>query len=138
MAETLKDINVVTNVGGALTHWNGIATGGGEMTRYDKTPIGGPPAADYDTDVRSPLEATIRTRVVGADAAARTAVIAGFARGETFSVKASPSGSGDMSITGLDAVGTDMIVDKDPEVSVNHGENAELTVHLIEVGPTPA
>ena len=52
MAESLKDLNAVINVGGVLTHWNGASEEGGELTEYDTTPVGGPPAADYDADVR--------------------------------------------------------------------------------------
>jgi hypothetical protein len=137
MAESQKDINSVINVGGALDQWNGVSISGGALVRYDTKPIGGKPSADYDADEREPLTILLRMRITGADQAARDAKIALYARGTKFSCKASPSGSGDMKITGLDATGSDFIVTEAP-MEHTRGENSELTMTLTESGPTPA
>lgn len=137
--ESQKDTNIVANVGGVLTHFNGIGEGGGALTRYDTTPIGGPPSADVDPDVREPLTYNVRTRVVGADQAARQAFLAKFVRGTTFDSKAAPVGSDDMKITGANqaaSVGRRFTV-MNVESSTEQAGNMELTITLEETGATP-
>lgn len=137
MAETLKDINAVAYAGSTLTHFNGFSSEGGELTRYDSTPVGGPPSGDYDTNVRKELTLNLTTRVVGADAAARKAIVDRYARGSVFSGKTTASASGDLAVTGEDVVGKDFIVTQ-RTVSHKFGENSELSVTFTEKGPTPA
>jgi hypothetical protein len=140
MAESQKDINIVANVGGALTHFNGITDSGATLTRYDTTPIGGPPAADVDTDVREPLKYSVTTRVVGADQTERDSFMARFARGQTFdAVGSSPTGTGQMLITGpnaTDATGRRFTV-MNSSASTQQGQNMELTIEMEETGATP-
>lgn len=137
MANSLKDINAVLNVGGVLSYANGVASSGGELVAYDKTPIGGPPATDFDEDVRAPDVLTLTVRVVGADVAAMEAVIEGFKRGKVFSCKASASGATDMKITGFSATGRDFTV-TNCTINYQFQQNAELSVVLTESGATPA
>lgn len=137
MSESLKDLNAVINVGGALTHWNGVSSEGGELTEYNTTPIGGPPAADYDSDVREKKSFSITTKVMGVDAAARQTFIDKFARGTVFSGKTAPAGNSQFNITGEDVNGTDYIV-ANRTIGHTEAENSELTILLKEKGPTPA
>jgi hypothetical protein len=137
MSETMKDTNIILNVGGVLTHANGVQGGGGELVEYDSTPIGGPPAMDVDVDVRSRLTWNVTTRVVGDDDAARAAFVARFNRGEVFDCKATAALSGEMAVSGEpDAIGKRFVV---TSRNINHQfqQNSELSFTLSEQGPTP-
>lgn len=138
MAETLKDINATLNVGGVLAHMNGVQGGGGELVRYDTTPVGGPPEGNFDANVRAPLTFSLTTRVVGDTAEERETFIAKFPRGKVFACKESPAGDSEMFISGQpDAIGKDFIV-MNSTTSHSFQENSELTVEMEEKGPTGA
>jgi hypothetical protein len=141
MAESLKDLNVTWNVGGVLTHASSVEEGGGASRRYDTTAVGGPPSADISPTVRDFLSYSIRTKVMGADQAAREAFLAKFAAGQIFdAVSGTPTGNGQMKITGANttrAAGRRFVV-MNSNASTAMGENTELSVTIEEIGATPA
>lgn len=132
-----KDIDIVTNVGGALTHWNTIKYNQGALTGYPNYPVGGPPGEDFDADVRDLDTVDIETEIPGVDAAARATFVAKYAQGSIFSAKASASASGEMTITGVARVGRDYYVSKADQTKNRQG-NSMLSVTLKEHGATPA
>jgi hypothetical protein len=139
--ESQKDINIVANVGGALTHFNNVSEGGGALQPYDTTPVGGPPSADVDEDVRERITYTVATLVMGADQTARDAFLAKFAAGKFFdAVAGAPAGTNQMKITGPNqarAAGRRFTI-FDPTSSTDKGGNMVLTFTLNETGATPA
>lgn len=142
--EMQRDVNLTTNVGGALAFWNGVEEDGGELTLYDATPVGGPPAANFSTNVRSPLTYNVKTRIPGADQTERDAFRVKYAEGQTFDAKSAAAGTGDMKITGrAAAIGKRFVITKSTASTAatagsGDGNNSELTIMLREIGPTPA
>jgi hypothetical protein len=145
MPELRKDINILVNLGGALTHWNGVEETGGGLALYDNTPVGGPPGADVDADVRERMGYTVRTRIPGVDEAARETYAARFANGTTFDAVSNPSTSGQMRITGKPAaIGRRFTVTNALQSTsatgggATEGQNTEMTITLIETGASPS
>lgn len=132
-----KDIDITTNVGGALTHWTTITYNQGALIRYPNTPVGGPPGADFDADVRELDTIDVETEIPGNDAAARAAFVAKYEQGEIFSCKASASSSGDMTITGIGRIGRDYYVEVAGQTKNKQG-NSVLRMTLVEMGATPS
>lgn len=134
MAETQKDTNSIFNVGGVLTHARSVAGGGGELVQYEATPIGGPPEINTNPNVRALLTFDVTTLIVGADQSARDAFVAKFNPGQEFKFKASPSGNGEMYITGQPtAIGrTFVVTSRNPSHSFQ--ENSELNFTITEKG----
>lgn len=135
MAQGASDVTAIINIdNAALTHWTGVQDEGGALTRYDFTPVGGPPSADFDADVREPLAFSLTTKIIGADAAARATFMEKFARGTSYDNVATPSATGQMHISDRpDAIGRAFVV-TDSNASRTQGQPTELTVRFEESG----
>ena len=129
-----SDITAVINVGGVLTHWTGVQDEGGALTRYDFSPVGGPPSADYDTDVREPLAFNITTKVLGVDQAARETFVTRFVEGTTFDNVATPAGASQMHVSERpSAIGRRFTV-TNRTADRKMGQPTEMTIRLEESG----
>lgn len=135
MGQYINDVNGEINIGGTLTKFSGVQTGGGELVRYDGTPIAGPPAGNYYRDVREPITFSVTVPIPGNSPAEADTYVNKFAGGTKFDCVDSPSGNLQMRIAGCpDAVGRQFTVSSTPQVNYQFQQNVELSFTLTENG----
>lgn len=148
MAGIQRDIDLIINVGGVLTHWIGVEEGGGELVKYESGPVGGPSTFDYDSTgaMRTRMTYDVKTQIPFAIKADAEEFRALFAIGKHFDAKAAPSGDDEMFITGRpEQIGKRFVSVKIPTASYartaqnsTDGAVVEISIMLEESGPTPA